>query len=56
MRARLVVRSREIDRAERLDAPAGNIFRYGVGDAGFSRARTLVSDIQLPNLAGLSWR
>ena len=56
VRARLVVRSREIDRAERLDAPAGNIFRYGVGDAGFSRARTLVSDIQLPNLAGLSWR
>jgi hypothetical protein len=57
VRARLVIRSREADRTENIAAPTpGNIFRYGLaGDAGFARARTLTADIQLPNLAGVSW-
>lgn len=60
VRARLAVRSREADRAESISppssAPAGAIFRYGLpGDGGYARARTLVADINLPNLANITW-
>jgi prepilin-type N-terminal cleavage/methylation domain-containing protein len=57
VRARLVLRSREADRVENIPAPTpGNIFRYAMGaDGGFARARTLTADIQLPNLAGITW-
>jgi prepilin-type N-terminal cleavage/methylation domain-containing protein len=60
VRARLAVRSREADRAAGVPAPAsappGTLFRYSfAGDAGFSRVRTLVADINLPNLASLTW-
>jgi hypothetical protein len=56
IRARLVVRSREADRSAPITQPAGNIFRYAIGaDAGFARARTLVADVSLPNLASLRW-
>jgi hypothetical protein len=56
VRARLVVRSREADRSAPLSQPAGNIYRYAIGaDAGFARARTLIADVSLPNLAGLRW-
>jgi hypothetical protein len=56
VRARLVVRSREADRAETIAAPAGNIYRYQLGpDGGFARTRTITADIQLPNLAGVQW-
>jgi prepilin-type N-terminal cleavage/methylation domain-containing protein len=60
VRARLAVRSREADRAANVPAPAtappGTIFRYGLpGDGGFSRARALVADIHLPNLASVAW-
>ena len=60
VRARFAVRSREADRAANVtppsSAPPGTIFRYAVGvDAGFARARTLVADISLPNLASLAW-
>jgi prepilin-type N-terminal cleavage/methylation domain-containing protein len=60
VRARLAVRSREADRLANVQvpasAPAGAIFRYAIpGDAGFARARTLVADINLPNLASLIW-
>lgn len=60
VRARLGVRSREADRAANVPAPAtappGTLFRYGLpNDGGFSRARELVADINLPNLASLTW-
>jgi hypothetical protein len=57
VRARLVVRSREADRAENIPGPApGTIFRYAIGaNGGFARARTLTADIQLPNLTGVTW-
>jgi hypothetical protein len=60
VRARLAVRSREGDRAASIpppsSAPAGSLFRYAIpGDAGFARARTLVADISLPNLANIAW-
>ncbi|HKQ69073.1 MAG TPA: prepilin-type N-terminal cleavage/methylation domain-containing protein [Polyangiaceae bacterium] len=61
VRARFAVRSKEIDRAGGVTMPAGSpagaLFRYGVGaDGGFARARTLVADIALPNLAGIPWQ
>jgi prepilin-type N-terminal cleavage/methylation domain-containing protein len=60
VRARLAVRSREADRYANVAAPStappGTIFRYGLpGDAGFARARALVADINLPNLASIAW-
>jgi hypothetical protein len=60
VRARLAVRSREADRnagvAAPSTAPPGAIFRYAIGaDAGYARVRTLVADINLPNLANLTW-
>jgi hypothetical protein len=60
VRARLAVRSREADRSANVQAPStappGTIFRYGLpGDGGFARARALVADISLPNLASLTW-
>jgi prepilin-type N-terminal cleavage/methylation domain-containing protein len=61
VRARLTVRSREADRAVTVPPPAGappgSIFRYSMGGDGgsFARARALVADIQLPNLASISW-
>jgi prepilin-type N-terminal cleavage/methylation domain-containing protein len=60
VRARLAVRSREGDRAASIpppsSAPPGSLFRYGIpGDGGFARARTLVADISLPNLASITW-
>ena len=60
VRARLAVRSREADRQANVPAPTtappGAIFRYAIGaDAGYSRVRTLVADINLPNLASLAW-
>jgi type II secretory pathway pseudopilin PulG len=60
VRARLTVRSREADRTAPVPAPAGappgSLFRYSMGDGGtYARARSLTADIQLPNLAGISW-
>jgi hypothetical protein len=56
VRARLVVRSREADRAAPITQPTGNIFRYAMAaDGGYARARTLTADISLPNLASLRW-
>jgi prepilin-type N-terminal cleavage/methylation domain-containing protein len=60
VRARFAVRSREGDRTANVQppstAPPGTIFRYAIpGDGGFARARTLVADINLPNLASLTW-
>jgi prepilin-type N-terminal cleavage/methylation domain-containing protein len=60
VRARLTVRSREADRAANVSAPStappGTIFRYAFpSDAGFARARALVADVSLPNLASITW-
>jgi hypothetical protein len=60
VRARLAVRSREADRIANVTAPStappGTIFRYALpGTTGFARARTLIADISLPNLASLTW-
>jgi hypothetical protein len=60
VRTRLAVRSREADRVANVPAPttapAGAIFRYAIpGTTGFARARTLVADISLPNLASIAW-
>jgi hypothetical protein len=61
VRARLTVRSREADRTVTVPPPAGappgSIFRYAMGTDGgsYARARTLVADIQLPNLASVAW-
>jgi hypothetical protein len=60
VRARLAVRSREADRnaavAAPSTAPPGAMFRYAIGaDAGYARVRTLVADINLPNLASIAW-
>jgi Prokaryotic N-terminal methylation motif len=61
VRTRLTVRSREADRqapvAPPAGAPAGSLFRYSMSADGgsYARARSLVADIQLPNLAGVSW-
>lgn len=57
VRARLVVRSREADRAAPIDQPTGNIFRYAIGTDGgtYARARTLTADVSLPNLTSLRW-
>jgi prepilin-type N-terminal cleavage/methylation domain-containing protein len=60
VRVRLAVRSREGDRAANIQAPSsappGTIFRYAIaGTTTFARARTLIADINLPNLASLTW-
>ena len=57
---RLAVRSREIDRRANIEShPAldgGFMFRYPIpNDAGFSRVRTLVADVTLPNQGGETW-
>ena len=56
VRARLAVRSREADRSETVTAPPGNIFRYTLPNGGgYARARTVSAQIQLPNLAAVTW-
>lgn len=56
IRARMSVRSREADRRQDLPTAAGNVlFRYQVADNLFARVRTTGADIQLPNLAEVTW-
>jgi prepilin-type N-terminal cleavage/methylation domain-containing protein len=59
---RLAVRSREIDRRANTDETdpvldGGFMFRYPIpnSNGGFSRVRTLLADVTLPNQGGESW-
>lgn len=57
--ARLVVRSREVDRTEAIGSTAdgGYIHRFTLpDDAGVARARTLVANVSLPNQRGETWQ
>ncbi|MBI4951342.1 MAG: prepilin-type N-terminal cleavage/methylation domain-containing protein [Myxococcales bacterium] len=57
VQVRLSTRASLRDRDVGLAAPSqGGLYRFGLGlNAGFTRMRTLVADVTLPNLAGIIW-
>ncbi|MEN9578598.1 MAG: hypothetical protein RJA70_1607 [Pseudomonadota bacterium] len=55
----LSVRSREPDRASTIAAPAGPLFRVGLGASGgapFARVRTVQARVALHNQMGVTWQ